>query len=531
MARLLPWVTIFLVLGLLSVQSSFKEDVILGDPEAPETDQTHFKLPPAMAVLSTNNFDEEVFSGTDSWIIFFYAPWCNHCRNMMPQFINASITLEAENSVHSRFAVANGQGNSKLIDRFKVDAFPTILYTTGKDRKCHHYRGGHNYDSFLRFARYLERSARAGTFVEDVTEVESFQKMEKDNRANRVPFYIYVPASSPVTAETVRDATWNPAIDGAATLGNSRYAALFEKRLPGDWRSSAPASYKKVVEGALECAKKGYTSGPNGEVFFTVSDRFSSAECYRGPWVEPNPKAINAIHPWMELFIASNGFRAVEELNSGLFSIVTQLNKTYLGLIVTKGSTITPDDQNYIPVLRAITQSQNEKLHQKSLSVLEELESGRVQWSYVDSEAYPVWQTRYAIADKHLPAFLIIDTKRDRMFRLRTRVPEFEKIKNDIPWQLNGPQHELIENFVEEVLADRYWGEKTVIVGTLTEYLSYLPGLRTMYKWVGYDDFTFIIAAFALGFFVFLMFIGLVAEPLMERYDEKQKALQKKKND
>ena len=36
--------------------------------------------------LSESDFNQKVLNSDDQWFILFYAPWCGHCKAMMPAF-------------------------------------------------------------------------------------------------------------------------------------------------------------------------------------------------------------------------------------------------------------------------------------------------------------------------------------------------------------------------------------------------------------------------------------------------------------
>ncbi len=44
--------------------------------------------------LSSSNFNKEVVNSADIWLVEFYAPWCGHCRNLVPEYEKAANVLK-----------------------------------------------------------------------------------------------------------------------------------------------------------------------------------------------------------------------------------------------------------------------------------------------------------------------------------------------------------------------------------------------------------------------------------------------------
>jgi thiol-disulfide isomerase/thioredoxin len=100
-------------------------------------DEGHGKNSEKLIDLTSENFDTLVVDPKtnqvrgEPWLIMFYAPWCGHCKRMMP-------TLD-------EFAEKNGDGkrlnvgrvncdegsNSNLCTSYDVNGFPTVLFLNG----------------------------------------------------------------------------------------------------------------------------------------------------------------------------------------------------------------------------------------------------------------------------------------------------------------------------------------------------------------------------------------------------------------
>ena len=43
-----------------------------------------------MINLTDGSFDSEVTESDELWFVEFYAPWCGHCKNLKPEYIDAA---------------------------------------------------------------------------------------------------------------------------------------------------------------------------------------------------------------------------------------------------------------------------------------------------------------------------------------------------------------------------------------------------------------------------------------------------------
>ncbi|KAG5466715.1 hypothetical protein LSCM1_00888 [Leishmania martiniquensis] len=497
-----------------------------------------YRLPDSMVVLNDANFESYLFpskpAAPRAFLFLCYSPWCLHCKYLLPLFLNASMQLDLMRVPHSNFAVVDAQKNTAVSAYFQVERFPTLLYTTGKGKQWHVYEGGNTQEGFMQFSAYLQHAVVSGSFSEDVTDVARFTEVEERSGTARVPCYVYVPATSSSAPENQHTARWSHAIDGAASVSNIRFAVIYEKAQAAGWAEHASEKYKKVVEKAKACVAAGMARGPEGEALVVFSDRYRVPRCYSGPWLEERRAAMPSKHSsrWstadgaitmsapLENFLALSGFHAVEGASSAMFTTLAQFPKNYLGVLMTDRP-IDDKDTEFVPVLREIVQAANDALehkHGSDLPVAKEMRIPRVSWSYIDVVQYEVWRSRYDVQLDELPAVVIIDTKRDRFFKMRTRVPRFEAIKRDTPWKIGGEQHQLIAQFAQDVLADVYKAQKLSVAGAVAEYLSHYPGFAYLYEALNYEDFVFDAVVMALSFFSFLLFLAIVMEPLMEWY-------------
>merc|ERR1711904_338625 len=75
--------------------------------------------------LTIDNFDDKV-GGADLSGVFFYAPWCGHCKKAKPEWAEAAKMLEEDNI--PLFAVnLDEDENRPLAQKYQIQGFPTIM--------------------------------------------------------------------------------------------------------------------------------------------------------------------------------------------------------------------------------------------------------------------------------------------------------------------------------------------------------------------------------------------------------------------
>lgn len=87
--------------------------------------------------LTPSNFNREVVDSEGVWIVEFYAPWCGHCKNLVPEYKKAAAALKGVVKV----GAVDADQHQSLAGQFGVRGFPTIKVFGANKKKPEDYSG------------------------------------------------------------------------------------------------------------------------------------------------------------------------------------------------------------------------------------------------------------------------------------------------------------------------------------------------------------------------------------------------------
>ncbi|GBP54284.1 Protein disulfide-isomerase [Eumeta japonica] len=97
-------------------------------------------------VLVASNFDEVVFDNTKTVLVEFYAPWCGHCKQLVPIYDKLAEHFEKDDDV----VIAKIDATANELEHTKITSFPTIkLYT--KENQVRDYNGERTLSAMTKF--------------------------------------------------------------------------------------------------------------------------------------------------------------------------------------------------------------------------------------------------------------------------------------------------------------------------------------------------------------------------------------------
>jgi len=106
----------------------------------------------AVVDLTNKNFDEVVMDPSKNVLVEFYAPWCGHCKKLVPDYEKVAAAFKTEKDVVVAKMDADNAANKELASKYGVSGFPTIkFFAKGSDKKAEDYSLGRDVDTFVKF--------------------------------------------------------------------------------------------------------------------------------------------------------------------------------------------------------------------------------------------------------------------------------------------------------------------------------------------------------------------------------------------
>uniref|UniRef100_A0A1L8DU79 protein disulfide-isomerase n=1 Tax=Nyssomyia neivai TaxID=330878 RepID=A0A1L8DU79_9DIPT len=93
--------------------------------------------------LTPANFDRLVTQGDAVWIVEFYAPWCGHCKSLVPEYTKLATALKGV----AKVGAVNADEHKGLAGQFGVKGFPTLKIFGVNRKSPNDYSGGRTADA------------------------------------------------------------------------------------------------------------------------------------------------------------------------------------------------------------------------------------------------------------------------------------------------------------------------------------------------------------------------------------------------
>eukprot|EP01104_Vermistella_antarctica_P011033 TRINITY_DN301_c0_g1_i1.p1 TRINITY_DN301_c0_g1~~TRINITY_DN301_c0_g1_i1.p1 ORF type:complete len:3098 (+),score=985.10 TRINITY_DN301_c0_g1_i1:119-9412(+) len=118
-------------------------------------------------ILSTTNFTSQLIDASKPVLIEFFAPWCGHCKKLVPEYARTATALKGEAGV----ATVDATEEKELARLFGVQGYPTIMLVVGKD--VYKFEGSRGKAGLTAFVRGGYKNAESAP-LPNLEEIERF---------------------------------------------------------------------------------------------------------------------------------------------------------------------------------------------------------------------------------------------------------------------------------------------------------------------------------------------------------------------
>ena len=105
----------------------------------------------------------------DTLMVLFYVPWCEHCRNFLPEYTKAAEILKGENII---LAKVDATINKKLSEKYNIKGFPTTILLI--EDSIIEYNGRRKSQNIINWIR--KRTSSPSKELKSVSDIKKFIK-------------------------------------------------------------------------------------------------------------------------------------------------------------------------------------------------------------------------------------------------------------------------------------------------------------------------------------------------------------------
>ncbi|XP_073401366.1 protein disulfide-isomerase A5 isoform X1 [Dendrobates tinctorius] len=126
-------------------------------PEAPPPPEPAWEEKPSSVLHLLGEDFRETLKKKKHALVMFYAPWCPHCKNSIPDFTTAANEFKEDRKIGVAAVDCTKEKNQDLCKQEGVEGFPTyIYYNYGKSTEK--YNGERSESGFVSFIRSLREN-------------------------------------------------------------------------------------------------------------------------------------------------------------------------------------------------------------------------------------------------------------------------------------------------------------------------------------------------------------------------------------
>ena len=128
-------------------------------PKKKDAEQTAELVEDDVIILDDDNFSDTILNSDDAWLVEFYAPWCDHCKKLAPEWAKLATLLKGEVKV----AKIDSSKNTKSHEKYKVKGYPSIKYFPAGEKldgEFEDFDGGRDASAMAAWAREAKKKFR-----------------------------------------------------------------------------------------------------------------------------------------------------------------------------------------------------------------------------------------------------------------------------------------------------------------------------------------------------------------------------------
>jgi protein disulfide-isomerase A6 len=100
----------------------------LRQPPPGGSSKPKYNGPSKVIQLTSSNFNEKVYNNTNVVAVAFVAPWCGHCKRLLPEWEEAAYQLDGSGA---QLGIVDATVETDLASKFNVKGYPTIKVFPG----------------------------------------------------------------------------------------------------------------------------------------------------------------------------------------------------------------------------------------------------------------------------------------------------------------------------------------------------------------------------------------------------------------
>ena len=114
--------------------------------------------------LTESTFNSEVLNSESLYFVLFYAPWCGHCKAIMPDWTLAA----SETSKQVNFAKIDCTQHKQICSNYQVQGYPTMKFFT--KGQVEDYNSGRSKEDLVNFANLKGETFKPAKLLKEMTD-------------------------------------------------------------------------------------------------------------------------------------------------------------------------------------------------------------------------------------------------------------------------------------------------------------------------------------------------------------------------